>query len=134
MKTFDVQSIGIEAPRGRVFDFVAQPRNLPRWAKAFKTADTRSARLVTPEGTVAIELRTAANPDTGTIDWTMTFPDGEAGTAYSRVTPDGDDRSVFSFVLMAPPVPLEALEGALDAQKKILAEELLRLKEIVEAA
>jgi hypothetical protein len=63
----------------------------------------------------------------------MTFPDGSVGTAYARVTPDGENRAVFSFVLMAPPVPLEAMEGALEVQRKILAEELVRLKTILEA-
>jgi hypothetical protein len=63
----------------------------------------------------------------------MTFPDGSVGTAYSRVTPDGEYRSVFSFVLMAPPVPLEELEGALEAQRKVLANELVRLKTRPEA-
>jgi hypothetical protein len=63
----------------------------------------------------------------------MTFPGGAVGTAYARVTPNGENRSIFSFVLMAPPVPLEAVEGALDAQRKMLAEELQRLKTILEA-
>lgn len=105
MKTFDVQSIGIEAPVNRVFEFVAEPSNLPKWASAFRTADRRSARLQTPQGTATIALRTDARKDAGTIDWTMTFPDGSVGTAYARVTPDGECKSVFSFVLMAPPVP-----------------------------
>lgn len=133
MKTFDVQSIGIEASRNRVFEFVAEPSNLPRWANAFKSANARSARLETPQGTVPIELRTDARRDAGTVDWTLTFPDGSAGTAYARVTPDGENRAVFCFVLMAPPVPLEELEGSLEAQRKILAGELLRLKTILEA-
>jgi uncharacterized protein YndB with AHSA1/START domain len=132
MKTFDVQSIDIEAPTSRVFEFVAEPSNLPRWANAFREADGRSARLETPQGTVNIELRTDARREAGTIDWTMTFPDGAVGTAYSRVTPDGESRSIFSFVLMAPPVPLEAVEGALEAQRKTLAKELVRLKEHLE--
>jgi hypothetical protein len=34
--------------------------------------------------------------------------------------------------LMAPPVPLEALEGALDAQRRTLAGELIRLKAVLE--
>jgi hypothetical protein len=133
MKTFDVQSVGIEAPRNRVFEFVAEPGNLPRRANAFKSADEHSARLQTPQGTAAIALTTDARRDAGTIDWTMTFPDGSVGTAYARVTPDRENRSVFSFVLMAPPLPLEAVEGALEAQRKILAEELVRLKTILEA-
>ena len=133
MKTFDVQSIGIEAARDRVFEFVAEPSNLPKWANAFKSADKHSARLQTPQGTATIALGTDASRDAGTVDWTMTFPDGSVATAYTRVTPDGENRAVFSFVLMAPPVPLEAVEGALNAQRKILAEELVRLKTILEA-
>lgn len=133
MKTFDVQSIGIEATRNRVFEFVAEPSNLPKWTNAFESADKHSAHLQTPQGTAEIALRTDARWEAGTIDWTMTFPDGSVGTAYARVTPDGENRAVFSFVLMAPPVSLEAVEGALEAQRKILAEELVRLKSILEA-
>jgi hypothetical protein len=129
---FDIQSIAIEASRDQVFAFIAEPSNLPRWAKAFTRADGRTARLETPEGAVEIELRTDASPDAGTIDWTMTFPDGAVAKAYSRVTPD-EARSIYAFVLMPPPVPLEALEGAFETQRKTLAEELVRLKSVVEA-
>lgn len=133
MRTFDVQFIGIEAPASRVFEFVSQPSNLPRWASAFRKADGRSALLATPQGEAEIELASNARQEVGTIDWTMRFHDGAVGHAFSRVTPDGETRSVYSFVLMAPPVPLEALEGALDAQRKTLTEELLRLKVVVES-
>jgi hypothetical protein len=130
---FDIQSVAIDAPSDQVSAFVAEPSNLPRWAKAFTRADGRTARLETPEGAVEIELRTDANPGAGTIDWTMTFPDGAVARAYSRVTPDGAARSIYAFVLMPPPVPLEALEGAFETQRKTLAEELVRLKSVVEA-
>lgn len=133
MKTFDVQSIGIARPAGEVFAFVADPANLPKWTHAFKRADKTSAELATPNGAVPIALETTAQDIHGTIDWKMTFPDGSVGHAYSRVTPDGADRAVYSFVLMAPPVPLEALEGALSAQMQILAEELKALKARFEA-
>jgi uncharacterized protein YndB with AHSA1/START domain len=133
MKTYDVQSVDIGAPSSRVFDFLADPSNLPLWTSAFKAADSRSARLETPQGVVDIELRTDARREAGTIDWRMKFPDGAVATAYSRVTPDGDTRSVYSFVLMAPPVPLEAMEGALEVQRKTLTEELTRLKELLES-
>lgn len=132
MKTFDVQSVGIEASPAQVFAFIAEPTNLPRWTSAFRRADSRSAQLATPQGTVDIGLTTNAQRGAGAIDWKMTFPDGAVGRAYSRVTPDGEARSVYSFVLMAPPVPLKALEGALEAQRGILAKELIRLKGILE--
>lgn len=132
MKTFDVQSVGIHASAKQVFAFVADPTNLPHWTSAFKRADSCSAHLETPQGVVDIGLPTIAQQEIGAIDWTMTFPDGAIGAAYSRVTPDGEGRSVYSFVLMAPPVPLEALEGTLETQRRILAAELLRLKDILE--
>jgi hypothetical protein len=133
MKTFDVQSVGIDAPASQVFEFVAEPANLPRWTDAFKHADARSAHLATPHGVVDIELGTDAQRKAGTVDWRMTFPDGAVGNAYSRVTPDGDSKSAYSFVLMAPPVPLEALEGALEAQRRTLTAELVRLKKLLDA-
>lgn len=133
MKTFDVQSVGIDKPAGEVFGFIADPANLPKWTHAFKSADATSAELMTPNGTAPIALETITHEGHGTVDWKMTFPDGSAGMAYSRVTPDGSDRSVYSFVLMAPSVPLEALEGALNAQMGILAQELKALKATLEA-
>lgn len=134
MKSHDVQSISINVAAHDLFEYLARPANLPRWTSAFAAADEASARMRTPAGEVAIKLGTLANRQSGTIDWVMTFPDGTVGAAYSRVTPDGAARSVYSFVLMAPPVPLEALEGALEIQMKTLVEELARLKSLVEAA
>lgn len=133
MKTHDVQSVAIARPAAEVFDFVADPGNLPRWTNAFKQADATSAILVTPAGEAPIALRTVANREAGSVDWFMTFPDGSEGVAFSRVTPEGAEGAIYSFVLMAPPVPLEALEGALAEQMKILAHELESLKARLEA-
>lgn len=128
MKNFDVQSIGLPVSAHAAFDYISQPANLPKWTNAFSRADVASADLVTPEGEVAIKLKTVTSRDTGSVDWLMTFPDGSSGAAYSRITPNGDSTCIYSFVLMAPPVPLEALEGALEAQKEILRSELENLK------
>ncbi|MBN9672905.1 SRPBCC family protein [Roseibium aggregatum] len=133
MKTHDVQSVSIGKPARTVFDFVSNPANLPVWTNAFKSADAGTAELVTPNGAVPIRLETSAYGEQGTVDWKMTFPDGSVGTAFSRITPDGEDKSIYSFVLMAPPVPLEALEGALKEQMTILAGELAELKRRLEA-
>lgn len=133
MKTHDVQSISIAKPRAEVFAYIANPANLPAWTNAFKSADAERAELVTPNGAVPIRLETRVSAEQGTIDWIMTFPDGSVGAAYSRVTEDAGDSSIYSFVLMAPPVPLEALEGALEAQKETLATELVSLRKRLEA-
>lgn len=132
MKTHDVQSVALAIPSARAFEYIANPANLPRWTNAFAAADTKSAVMRTPGGEVEIQLKTVADHQGGTIDWLMTFPDGAAAAAYSRVTPDGETKCVYSFVLMAPPAPLEALEGLLEAQMRTLAEELTRLRSLLE--
>lgn len=132
MKTFDVQSVGIEKPANTAYRFIANPANLPKWTNAFKRADNHSADLATPNGAVPIKLVTIADEKAGSIDWKLTFPDRAVGWAYSRVTPNGDKGCVYSFVLMAPPVPLEALEGALAEQMQTLAKELKSLKAVLE--
>jgi hypothetical protein len=116
-----------------VFAFVREPSNLPAWAHAFVAADERRARLSTPAGAVEVALRVDADRGTRTVDWHMTFPDGTIGVAQSRITETTRGTSIYSFVLHAPPVPLERLEGALEDQRVTLASELTTLKALLEA-
>ena len=130
-KNFDVQSIGINANHKDVFEFVAKPENLPFWTNAFSKADEKSAVLVTPQGELPIEMETVVSAKLGTVDWIMTMPDGSIGKAYSRISENGK-ATIYSFTLLAPPVPLEQIEGALTAQKLLLAKELIDLKKMLE--
>jgi hypothetical protein len=135
MRTFDVQSIEIQAPRAKLLGFLRDPRNLPRWAQAFRSADHERARLVSPSesvGGVDIRLQTFCHPEAGTVDWRLEFPDGSVALAQSRVTETTRGTSIYSFVLHAPPVPLEQVEGALEAQRATLARELMTLKTLME--
>jgi len=134
MQLFDVQGIEIAAPADRVFQFVRQPVNLPRWAHGFDTADEHRARMKTPAGAMDITLTTTAEPAARTVDWQLGFPDGTVALAQSRVTETTRGTSIYSFVLHAPPVPLEQLEGALDEQRRTLRAELATLKQLMEAA
>jgi len=131
-KNFDVQSIGINVNHRKVFEFIAKPENLPLWTKAFTKADNKSATMLTPNGDLSIEMKTIVSKDLGTVDWIMTMPDGSIGKAFSRISENGNT-TVYSFVLLAPPVPLEQLEGALSAQKLLLADELIELKNLLES-
>ena len=130
---FDVQSIGINRTANHVFDFIAKPENLSLWTNAFAKANQTSAIMITPNGELSIGLETVVSNENGTVDWIMTMPDGSIGKAFSRVS-ENDENSIYSFVLLAPPVPLEQLEGALAAQKIVLAEELKKLKSLLEAS
>jgi uncharacterized protein YndB with AHSA1/START domain len=132
MRMFDVQGIEICAPRAQVFEFVRNPTNLPRWAHAFVSAGEDRARLETPAGAVDVGLGVTADAETGTVDWRLTFPDGSVGVAQSRVTESPRGTCVYTFVLHAPPVALEQVEGALEAQRALLQSELARLKSLME--
>ena len=134
MQMFDVQAIEITVPPEVVFDFVRRPANLPKWAHAFETADDAQACLKTPNGVADIGLTTAVEPRARTVDWRLEFRDGSVALAQSRVTNTTRGTSIYSFVLHAPPVPLEELEGALDAQRRTLRTELATLKQLLEAA
>ena len=132
MRMFDVQGIEIVATRAKVFEFLKEPGNLPQWAHAFVSAEEGRARLETPAGGVDVGLDVSADAEAGTVDWRLAFPDGTIGVAQSRVTETSRGTSIYSFVLHAPPVALEQVEGALEAQRAILQSELATLKSLME--
>lgn len=133
MNSFRVESVQVKAAFDRVFAYIAAAETLPMWTHAFKSVRDGTAILATQAGTVEIGLRVNSCRDQGTIDWFMKFPNGSEAVAYSRLVPEAHETCVYSFVLLAPPVPLAQLEGALDQQAKILREELRRLQQIFEA-
>jgi uncharacterized protein YndB with AHSA1/START domain len=132
MRMFAVQGIEITAPRRKLFEFLRDPANLPRWAHAFVSAGNGSARLETPAGAVDVDLGVTADADTGVVDWHLAFPDGSVSIAQSRVTETTRGTCIYSFVLHAPPVALEQVEGALEAQRALLQSELTTLKSLME--
>ncbi len=132
MKNFDVQSIDINVSSKIAFNYISDNNNLPKWTNAFSNIKGKSASMNTPNGSIEIELETMCSQENGTIDWYMTMPNGDIGKAFSRVVENGLNSSIYSFVLLAPPVKLEELEGTLEQQKTLLNEELKKLKKILE--
>ncbi len=116
-----------------MFEFLRQPNNLPNWAHAFVSAEGGRARLDTTNGAVDITLDVSANAAAGTVDWLLSFPDGGVSVAQSRVTETTRGSCIYSFVLHAPPVALERVEGALEAQSATLKSELATLKSLMES-
>jgi len=129
MRHFDVQAIEIARPFEGAFRYVADPRNLPEWTHAFVSVSGGRAMLATAKGSVEVGLEVRASLEWGIVDWIMTFPDGIVGRAFSRLVPLDHARTLYSFVLLAPPVPLEQVEGALNEQAKVLTQELAALQE-----
>jgi hypothetical protein len=114
-------------------EFLRVPENLPQWAHAFVSAGNGRARLEIPGGAVEIGLEVSADAQAGTVDWRLEFPDGGVGIAQSRVTETTRGTCIYSFVLHAPPVALEQIEGALETQSRTLRSELTTLKALMEA-
>ena len=131
MKRHLVESVEIAAPVEEAFCFIADPKQLPQWTQAFRSVGDGRALMETPNGSVEIGLSTFAARDQGTIDWKMSFPDGSIAWAYSRLLPGGEGNTIYTFTLMAPPTPLEKLEGVLEEQGKILRHELANLQRIL---
>ena len=129
-KPFIVESIMIECDVGSAFRFISDPAKLPSWTNAFKEANASEALMNTPAGTIRIGLNTVSSQQDGTIDWYMKMPDGTVGVAYSRVVAV-KDKCIYCFILLPPPVPLEALEGTLEEQGIILKQELINLSELL---
>jgi hypothetical protein len=132
MKTFDVQGIELDVTQGRALAFIADPAQLTKWTNAFASVTPGRAEMRTPMGNVVVDLEVEASPQHGTVDWRMTFPDRSVATAFSRIVEISRNRCIFTFVLTPPPVPLEQLEGTLESQSRTLAEELRKLKDILE--
>ena len=131
MTGFRVESVRINTSLEKAFQYIAAPQNLPHWTHAFQSVRNGTAVMATPAGTVEVNLGVRGSQTDSTIDWRMTFPDGTVASAFSRLIPEGREACIYSFVLLAPPVALEQLEGALDEQARILREELLKLSEIL---
>lgn len=134
MDSFKVESVRIKTTFEKAFRYISDPKNLVHWTHAFKGVRNGKARMATPAGTVEVGLRVKGSASEGTIDWHIAFPDGKAATAYSRLVPESAEYSIYSFILMAPPIPLEQLEGALNQQVHILREELTKLNAILSRA
>ena len=98
----------------------------PAWrrrTRAFRSVSGGRATLATPKGSIEVGLEARPSLEWGTVDWIMTFPDGSVGRAFSRLVPLDHVLTLYSFVLLAPPVPLEQVEGALAEQAKVLRQE-----------
>lgn len=80
----------IDAPPERVYAYVADPRNLPRWAPNFGHTITRSAdgwTMETAEGPVPVRF---VEPNAlGVLDHWVRLPDGQEVHNPIRVVPNG---------------------------------------------
>ena len=128
----DTRTVTIEAPASQVFAFVADPKNLPRWAVGFCRAirpDVEPDRWILSTGEGEMPIRYVTNDATGTIDLHFSPVPGIEVAAYSRVLPNGAGAEYlftqFQSVAMSDEV--------FDRQVRALVEELQVLRGLIQA-
>jgi hypothetical protein len=123
-------SVSIDRPWREVYDFAADPANLPQWAAGLAGAAVEriEGRWFTdsPMGRVGIEF--APDNDYGVLDHDVTLPDGETVTNPVRVFPNGKGCDVVFTVRRRPGMSAADLEG--DAGR--VAADLQTLRRLME--
>jgi len=126
----DTQSVTIEAHAGHVFEFLADPENLPRWAVGFCRSIRRDGErwiAQTTQGDVGIRYIT--DRTLGVIDFCISPAPGVEGVAHSRVVPNGAGAEYVFTQFQAPGMPDHVFEANVAALK----EELVVLKALMRA-
>lgn len=85
-------SIGIDRPASAVYDFAADPLNLPRWAAglAGSTVERDGERWFTESPMGRVTFAFVPHNDFGVLDHDVTLPSGETVYNPLRVIPDGE--------------------------------------------
>ncbi len=125
----DTRTVSIEAEPTRVVAFLADPRNLPRWAVGFaKGVRAADAGWIVETGGGDLPLRIDVDPRTGVVDFVMRPMPGVEARAVSRVTPRGRGSEYVFTQFQAPGMSDEAFARSVQT----LAHELTVLKALME--
>lgn len=125
-------TLSIDAPKERVFDFVSNVENLPKWATVFcrrlRKDDRGRWRVLSPDG--EIFFRIDANAEAGLVD--MRGGPDEGAMAYwpARIVACPDGQALLTFTAFQyPGMTDEQFGAACDGLKA----EFPRLKALAEA-
>jgi hypothetical protein len=124
-------SIGIDRPASIVYDFVADPFNLPRWAAglAGSTVERDGERWFTDSPMGRVTIAFTPRNDFGVLDHDVTLPSGETVYNPLRVISDGDACEVVFSLRQRPGISDEDFQRDADS----VAQDLATLRDLVEA-
>lgn len=123
-------SVGIERPASEVYDYAADPRNLPVWAAglAGSTVEQADGEWFTDSPMGRVTFTFAPRNAFGVLDHDVTLPSGETVHNPMRVLPDGEACEVVFTLRRRPGVSDEEFERDAAA----VAEDLATLKAVLE--
>jgi hypothetical protein len=124
-------SIGIDRPASTVYDFAADPLNLPRWAAGLAgcTVGRDGERWFTESPMGRVTFTFVPHNDVGVLDHDVTLPSGETVYNPLRVIPDGEGCEVVFTLRQRAGMTDE--EFQLDANA--VAQDLATLRSLLEA-
>ena len=94
----------VEAPAGRVFDFLSRIENLPRWATEFARELRQDDGVTTVvNGLGEFEVSIVADAGTGIIDMYAGPHGAEPARFPTRVVPLPGDRTAYTFTMFQNP-------------------------------
>lgn len=128
MKSTHVSQV-IGAPANRVYDFAANPDNLPRWAAGLAQAEVRrdGEDLVAASPMGDVRVRFAPPNDFGALDHDVTLPSGEVVNNPLRVLDHPDGAEVVFTVRQ-----LDASDEDFERDCAAVARDLEALRELIE--
>ena len=128
MKSAHVSQV-IGAPANRVYDFAANPDNLPRWAAGLAKAEVRrdGDDLVVASPMGEVRVRFAPRNEYSVLDYDVTLPSGEVVNNPLRVLEHPDGVEVVFTVRQ-----LDASDDDFARDCDAVARDLETLRELVE--
>lgn len=125
----DTQTISIRAKPDKVFDFLKNPNNLPRWAVGFaKAVREDQGRWLVATNSGEVGLRIVADNGTGVVDFWVAPAPGIEFLVASRVIPSGPTSEYTFTQFQATGMSDEAFNSSIQA----VTHELTVLKAILE--
>lgn len=122
-------SVSIACPPGRVYEFVLNPENLPRWATGFCRSVRKSEDgwiVETPDGPMKIKF--VGRNDFGVLDHCVTVRPGIEILNPMRVVPNGSGSEVIFTLFQSPDVS----DGKFAEDAGLVERDLRALKEALE--
>ena len=120
-------AITVDAPAERVFEYLSNVENLPRWATEFaRELRSDDGRYVVVNGLGEFVFTLEADEATGVIDMYAGPSEDELALFPTRVVPLPGDRSAFTFTMFRGP---EMPEDLFEAQHASLLRELENVRE-----
>lgn len=124
-------SIRIHRPMSEVYDFAADPLNLPAWASGLAGAEVvrDGEQWVTDSPMGRVSFSFAPPNDFGVLDHDVTLPSGQVVFNPVRAIRDGDECDVVFTLRQAPSVS----DAELERDAATVAADLRTLKSVVES-